>query len=109
MMCDELRPRERLARFVQGGSVHRQTHPQGGIRVVTQTLIVSNGDQKEIERQGIGLTALNIVIPYQLLVDPAELLRHSTADVPCGNRANLLKYKENLENCCGYMYLLNFI
>jgi hypothetical protein len=34
-----------------------------GIRVVTQTLIVRNGDQKEIERQGIGSTALNIVIP----------------------------------------------
>jgi hypothetical protein len=49
-----------------------------GIRVVIQTLTVNNGDQKEIERQGIGITALNIVIPYQPLVDPAELLRHST-------------------------------
>jgi hypothetical protein len=29
------------------------------------------------------------------------------ADVPCGNRANLLKYKENLKNCCGYMYLFD--
>jgi hypothetical protein len=28
-------------------------------------------------------------------------------DVPCGNRANLLKYKENLENCCGYKYLFD--
>jgi hypothetical protein len=35
------------------------------------------------------------------------VVRVFLTDVPCGNRANLLKYKENLKNCCGYMYLFD--
>ena len=88
MSCDEL-----LTGLVQSALRQGQTPTQGGLRVVAEALGIGHGEQKEIEGTGLMAEPINVVLPDQALIDPAELLGHLSE---LGQRQGLLAHVGHL-------------
>ena len=52
------------------------------IRVITQSLSIGHGDQKQIQRQPIGATGTDESMANQSLINPTELSRNPADPVP---------------------------
>jgi hypothetical protein len=52
---------------------HRQQSRQARFPVITHTVCVAHSDQHQVQRQGVHVTALDVPLAHQPLIDPTKL------------------------------------
>jgi len=72
-MGDEADPDEILSGSIKSRHVHAKAAHNRRVGVVTETLVVGHGNQKEIESSRPMRAGFNVAVPYQALVHPTEL------------------------------------
>ena len=76
MRGDQAQRHQRLSGLVKLWAGHGQALAQGRFGVVTESLGIRHGDQKEIEGTGVMAELIDIALTDQALIDPAELPGH---------------------------------
>jgi hypothetical protein len=76
LIGDQAQCHQRLSGLVELRAGQGQALAQGRVGVVTESLGIRHGDQKEIEGTGLRAELIDIALTDQALIQPAELFGH---------------------------------